>query len=113
MWVEVGIDTAGLPALDKFDSRHYFRRERNLLEADLTGDRLDLLLLRRVGVRVHEHYGEACDDALRLDPREVLSDFGQVELTFYHIVLVVVGCDNLRFSFLFFLLILALLLLLM
>ena len=103
MWVEVGINAASLPALDKFDSRHYFRRERNLLEADLTGNRLYLLLLRRVGIRVHEHYGEACNDALRLDPSEVLSYFDQVELTFYNIVLVVISRDDLaRLSLLFF-----------
>ena len=59
---------------------------------------------------MHEHYGEACDDALRLDPSEVLSYFGQIELTFDNIVLVVISCDNLtRLSLLFFFLILALL----
>ena len=60
---------------------------------------------------MHEHYGEACDHALRLDPSEVLSYFGQVELTFDNITLVVVGCDNLtrRLSLLFFFLALLLL----
>ena len=52
---------------------------------------------------MHEHYGEACDDTLRLDPSEVLSYFDQVELTFYNIILVVTSRDDLaRLSLLFF-----------
>ena len=89
MGIEIGIDTACLSAFDKFHSRHDFARERDLFEADLSCNLADLLLLRRVRIRVHQHDCQAGDYTFSFDCCQVCSDLSEVELIFDYIPFVV------------------------
>lgn len=81
MRVKVSVDTASLSALDQFDTWHYLRADRNLLEANFPGDALDQLLLLRVGVAVHQDNCEARYDTLGLKGLEL--EPGLVDVEFF------------------------------
>jgi len=49
-----------------------------MIKANFLSDFFNDLLVLGVGIRVHQHDGQACDDALSLDAVEVLADLFSV-----------------------------------
>ena len=65
-----------------------------MLKANLPSYLLDLKLLLWMGVRVHKHDSETCNDPFLPDGCKIRSDLGQVETTLDDIVPVVRAFDH-------------------